>query len=267
MQFILPEVVRPYLPHIKAAAIAVIILVVGRVVSEWTGRLTRAAFKVRKLDEALGRFLANVLRYAVLAAAIIAALGEVGVQTMSLLAIFASAGLAMGLALKDSLGSLASGVMILFFRPFTLGHRVTIANQTGVVEDIGLFATTLLTLNNETIIVPNNAVAAASIVNHSAQGKLRGQVLVNVTNEADVATVIRVLTAAASRADLVREEPAPAVALTNLVARGFEFTVHAWSDPPALLDMLHNVRCAVVEDLRAAGIPGPPNEVTLIKKA
>jgi small conductance mechanosensitive channel len=266
MESLIPEVVKPYFPMIKGAVIALLILLAGRVVSDWTGRLTRRGFAARRLDEALGRFVANVLRYAVLAAAIIAALGAVGIPTTSMLAIFASAGLAVGLALKDSLGSFASGVMVLLFRPFTLGDRVTLAGQAGVVEDIGLFATTLLTPNNETIIVPNRSVTGASIVNHSAQGKLRGQVVVSVADDSDIAAVMRVLQGAAARAQLVIDDPAPAVALTGLPARGYEFTVHAWSSPASHVDMIHHVRRAVVEDLRAAGISGPPNELTVVKK-
>src|SRR6185369_15471237 len=114
-----------------------------------------------------------------LAAAVLSSLDAVGVHTTSLVAIFASAGLAVGLALQGSLASFSSGVMILFFRPFTLGDKVTIAGHTGIVEDIGLFATTLLTPDNETIIVPNKAVTDGSIVNFNTQGTLRGHVIVN----------------------------------------------------------------------------------------
>jgi small conductance mechanosensitive channel len=266
METIVPEFIRPYFPYIKGAVIAIALLVLGRLVSGWVAGLTRRAFTARRLDEALGRFVANLLKYTVLAAAIIAALAELGVQTTSLLAIFASAGLALGLALKDSLGSFASGVMILFFRPITLKDKVTLAGFTGVVDDIGLFATTLVTDNNQTIIVPNRSVTGGSIVNHSTAGKLRTQVVVNVTNEADVGRVMSVLEGAAKGAGLVLPDPAPAVALTGLPPRGFEFTVHAWSEVETQNDMVHNVRRAAVEALAAAGIGGPPNEITVFQK-
>ena len=135
--------------------------------SKWAHRLARKAVGTRKLDEALGRFVAAIVQYTVLAATIITALGAVGIQTTSLVAVFASAGLAVGLALQGSLGNFASGVMLLFFRPFNLGDKIPGGGPHRRRRRIGLFATKLLTADNETIIVPNSAVTGGSIVNYT----------------------------------------------------------------------------------------------------
>lgn len=266
METIVPEPLRPYFPMMKGAAVALVILIVGWIASKWANRLTRAAFRVRKLDEALARFIASLVQYAVLAAAIVASLDAVGIHTTSLVAIFASAGIAVGLALQGSLSSFASGVMILFFRPFTLGDKVTIAGHTGVVEDIGLFATTLVTPDNETIIVPNKEATGGSIVNFTTRGTLRGHVVVNVGAGNDVGEVIAQLEKSAKRPKTVLKDPAPAVAFTSVTPRGLELTVHVWSKAADYLDMLHDVRRAITEDLAGSKIAGPTTEVIVHQK-
>ncbi len=256
----IPDAVTPYMPLLKGILLAIAILVVGWIASKWANRLTRRAFSHRKLDQALAGFVASMVQYTMLAVAVITALGAVGLQTTTLVAVFASAGLAIGLALQGSLGNFASGVMILLFRPFNVGDKVTAASHTGVVFDIGLFATTLVTADNETIIVANSAVTGASITNYTRLGTLRGHVHVVLAFGTDARRAVAVLEKAASRAGLVLPTPAVAVALTALGPRGLEFTVMPWAAAGDYLGMLDNVRHAVVEDLEAAGIKGaaPP---------
>ena len=112
----MPEEIS-WLGMAQSVMLAVVILVVGWMVSKWAHILILSVARGRQLDEALARFISSIAQYTILAAAIIASLGAVGVETTSLVAIFASAGLAVGLALQGSLANFASGVMILFFRP------------------------------------------------------------------------------------------------------------------------------------------------------
>ncbi len=254
----IPEAMKPYMPLATSILIAIAIFVVGWIVSKWAYRLTRRTFSHRKLDQALAGFVASMVQYALLAVAVITALGAVGLQTTSLVAVFASAGLAIGLALQGSLGNFASGVMILLFRPFNIGDKVTAAAHTGVVSDIGLFATTLVTGDNETIIIANGAVTGASIINFTKLGTLRGQVQVVLAFGTDARQAVALLEKAATRAKLVLATPAVAVALSGLGPRGLEFTVMPWANAGDYLDMLNNVRHAIVEDLNAAGMKGAP---------
>jgi small conductance mechanosensitive channel len=259
----IPEPLRPYFPLLKGIVIAILILVVGWVASKWTNRLVRRGLSHRTVDRALAGFIAAIAQYTVLAVAVITALGAVGLQTTTLVAVFASAGLAVGLALQGSLGNFASGVMILFFRPFTLGDKVTAGGHTGAVFDIGLFATTLVTGDNETIIVANSAVTGASITNFTRLGTLRGQIPVVVAYGTDPRQAVAIMEKAAARAELVLANPSVAVALTALGPRGLEFTVMPWANVGDYLGMLNNVRHALVEDLAAAGIEGAPPPIAI----
>lgn len=255
--------IGPYLPVIKGVIWAVAILLTGFWLSKMANRLIVKLFNKRKLDQALGKFVGNLARYTVIAATFIAALGEVGVETTSLVAIFASAGLAVGLALQGTLSNFSSGVLLLFFRPFDLGDRITAGGETGSVEDIGLFATTMVTLDNHTIIVPNSQILGGSIKNFTTRGHLRGAIDVGVAYGLDVEKVIPVLQKAAERAELTMDDPAPAVAFVGLGASSLDFRVFAWATPDDFIPMQHNVRMAIYQDLEAAGIEIPFSQIVV----
>jgi small conductance mechanosensitive channel len=261
----IPESVARYLPLAMNLLYAVVIFVIGHVASRWAQRFTVGTTAQRGLDPALGKFLGSLARYAVLAAAVIAALGKVGVQTTSLVAIFASAGLAIGLALQGSLANFAAGVMILIFRPFDLMDVITAAGTTARVIDIGIFATTLATPDHKTYIVPNAAIIGGTIINLSKEGRIRGSVDIGVAYGSNVDRVREVVLAAAAKSPHVMAEPAPAFAFVNLGASSIDFQVHCFTTPDTYLDMLHDVRKACYEDLGAAGIEIPYQTITLLK--
>jgi small conductance mechanosensitive channel len=263
MEAQLPLIIRPYFGLAKSLLIAVLILVVGWIVAKIVARIVVRAVERSKVDLALGRFLAAIARYAVLAAAVIASLGAVGVQTTSLVAVFASAGLAIGLALQGSLSHFASGTMLLFFRPIHLKDFVTIGGNTGTVDDIGLFATTLITPNNEKVIIPNAKITGDSIVNHTALGTRRGIVSAGVAYGSDIAKVQQVLLGAVSKVDVVLADPAPEVAFVDLGSSSLNFDVKTWCEAPNYLDMLHKVRKAAYDALNAAGIEIPFNQIVV----
>ncbi|MFT7521191.1 MAG: small conductance mechanosensitive channel [Kiritimatiellia bacterium] len=243
--------------------LAVLILVIGWIVAGWVRRLIGSASDRAKLDVALSRFLSQIGRYAVLVMTVIATLATVGIQTTSFVAVLASVGFAIGMALQGTLGHLASGVMLLVFRPFTLGNLVNAGGSFGVVQDIGLFATVLLTPNNETVIVPNGAVTGATITNYTTQGTLRAIVDVGVAYGADHKKVEQICLAAAASVDEVLSEPAPGFAFTEMAASSINFALMPWSTTADYLTMQHKVRCAVYDALNAEGIEIPFDQVVM----
>jgi small conductance mechanosensitive channel len=245
------------------ALVAIVILVIGWTVSKWASGLVHSWGRRVKADEALVRFLSSIGQYAVLAATIIAALARLGVETTSVVAIFASAGFAIGLALQGSLANFASGVLILFFRPFNLGDKVVVSGELGDVSDIGLFATMLVTADNKTIIVPNGAVTGGTIVNITSNGTLRGSIDFGVAYGTDLSKAMAVAVQAAGSVDLVLQEPGPACAFTEMGASSLNFQVHCWCKPADYLAMLHEVRLAVYNALDAEGIEIPFDQVVM----
>ncbi|MCO4763165.1 MAG: mechanosensitive ion channel [Myxococcales bacterium] len=261
----IPPIVAQYIPFALNVLYAILIFVIGSSIAKWAQRLVVNTVKARGLDQALGNFFGSITRYAVLAAAVIAALGKVGVQTTSLVAIFASAGLAVGLALQGSLANFASGVMILFFRPFDLMDVITAAGTTGRVTDIGLFATTLATPDHKIHILPNSAVTGGTIINLSKEGRIRGSVDIGVGYGTDLKKVTEICLAAAAKSPHVMSEPAPAFAFVNMGASSIDFQVHCFTTPDVFLDMLHDVRSHCYEDLLAANVDIPYQTITVLK--
>ena len=259
----IPESLQPFMPLLVSVAYAILIFVVGWIASRWLYALALRVLRKSEVDEALSRFLSSLVQYLVLAATLIVALEEISVETTSLVALLASAGLAISLALQGSLGNFAAGVMILFFRPFTLGERVTAGGHTGKVEDVGLFATTLLTPDNEKIIIPNGGITSGSIVNHTTRGTLRGNIEVGVAYGTDLSTAMEVMLSACKRTELVLDDPAPSVTFVGFGASSLDFVVRPWAKTSDFGGVLQGVRIALYEEFNRAGIDIPFDQIVV----
>ncbi len=146
---------------------AIAIFIIGRWSLKLAVSLMKRVMAASKVDQTLVSFIGNVLYGLGLVFIVIAALGQLGIQTTSLAAILGAMGLAIGLALQGSLGNLASGVMLIALRPFKLGDRVETCGKNGVVSDINIFTTTLKTDEGQRVIIPNGKITGDIIVNHS----------------------------------------------------------------------------------------------------
>lgn len=253
----LPSYLQQFEPYIVNFLVGLAIFIGGWIVSKWVAVITHQICLHGKLDEALARFLASLARYTLIAAALISSLATVGVQTTSLIAIFASAGLAVGLALQGNLANFASGVMILTFRPILLGERVSIAGSSGDVVDIGIFTTTLRTPSNEILIVPNSAITHSTITNYSRTGTLRSCLSFQVAPDSDPKKLMDLLVKAAKGCDLVLADPEPSAALGAIQQGALSFDLFFWSLTSNCLEAQQKVRLAVLTSLRAASVSGP----------
>lgn len=260
---LLPEAAQPYAGLIEGALLALAIFIIGWIVSKWANGLTKRLLKRGKVDEALSRFLGNIVQYAVLAAAVIAALEKVGVQTTSLVAIFASAGLAVGLALQGSLSNFASGVMILFFRPFSLDDVVTVAGVTAAVKDIGIFSTTVQTPDNDKIIIPNAKITGDVIKNHTVIGTRRAGIDIGVAYGSDIKEIEKLCMGVANANSLVLSDPGPGFAFTEMGASSINFKLFVFSKQEDWLAVQDQVRRGCYDALNEAGIDIPFDQVVV----
>jgi small conductance mechanosensitive channel len=203
----------------------------------------------------------------VLILAVLSALSTAGIQTTSFTVLFGAIALGTAAAWQGTLGHLASGVLLLIFRPFDLGHKIAVAGQTGVVSDIGLFATTMVTSDNEVIIVPNGAITSSAIVNYSARGTLRGRVNVEVKYGADVGKLIGILKSSTKSVEAVLGDPGSDVSFNSLGPRGLELHLYFWAKAEAYPDVVHEVRNAVYDALQKEGIDVPISNVVIASNA
>jgi small conductance mechanosensitive channel len=209
-------------------AIAIAIIFVGRIAVKWAVKLIGKMMARSGLDEILINFVSSIAKAVMLLLIFIAALNQVGVDTTSLIALIGAAGLAVGLALQNSLQNFAAGVMMIVFRPFKLGDFIEAGGVVGVVEQISIFSTIMKTGDNREIIVPNGQIYASAITNYSARETRRIDMVFGIGYDDDMLAAKKLMEAILESHDLVLETPAPAVAVAELADSSVNFNVRPW---------------------------------------
>lgn len=207
---------------------ALVIFVVGRIVARALTRLFRQAVQRVGLDETLSRFFGNLIYMALLVFVLLTAISTLGVPTTQFLAIVGAAGLAVGLALKDSLSNFSSGVMLVFFRPFKVGDFIDAAGVSGVVDTIGIFNVTLRTPDNREITVPNSLIYGGTITNYNAESTRRIDLTIAIGYDADIAQAKSVIEAVVAADARVARQPPPEVAVQDLLHAAVTLAVRVW---------------------------------------
>jgi len=208
---------------------ALLIYIAGKWIARLLHRWLDKLMKARGVDATLVTFLGNLVHAVLLVAVILAALDTLGLPVTSLLAVVGAAGLAVGLAMKDSLGNFAAGVMLVLFRPFREGDVIEAAGVTGKVEEIRIFSTVLVTADNKQIIVPNGQVAAGTITNYTAKDIRRVDLVFSVSYDDDLKVVRDALTRVCTSHPRVLAEPALNIFVLNLAESSVEFAVRPWA--------------------------------------
>jgi small conductance mechanosensitive channel len=245
--------------------LALLIYIVGKWVVKRITNLTRKLMQARDVDPTLVNFLGNIVSAVLLIAVILAALDTLGLPVTSLLAVVGAAGLAIGLALKDSLGNFAAGVMLVMFRPFSKGDFVEVAGVAGKVDEVRIFSTILTTGDNKLVIIPNGQVAADTITNYTAKDKRRIDMVFGVGYDDDLKVARDVLTRVCSNHPKVLEEPALNIFVLNLGDSSVDFAVRPWSKTEDYWTVWGDVMEQAKVELEAAGcnIPYPQTDVHL----
>ena len=223
-----PEVVGPLAMTWAGNILAALaIFVIGRwIAARIAGAVEVATEKAHK-DHTLARFLRNIIYLGLLIMVVLTAVGRLGVPTTNFLAILGAAGLAIGLALKDSLGNFSSGVMLVFFRPFKSGDYVEAAGVAGIIDEISMFSTSFRTLDNRVVIVPNGMIYAGTITNFSALPARRIDLEIGASGE-EIQRAREVLLSVLKADSRVLESPAPEVLLLDLAGPNVHFAVRPW---------------------------------------
>lgn len=245
--------------------LAIVLIIAVFIAAGWARKLVRKAVTKAEVEETLGRFLSNLARYLVLIAGAVAILGTLGIETASFAAVLAAVGFAIGMAMSGTLGNVASGVMLLLFRPFKVGDTVNAAGVTGKVFEIGLFYTSFDTFDNKRIIVPNTAIFDDNIENVTFHDKRRVDVAVGTAYDADIDQAREVLSKVAHAIPQGLEDPAPAIVLKELGGSSIDWSVRVWAKTSDFWD----VKDQLTRDIKYAldeadiGIPFPQMDIHL----
>ncbi|MGB5918261.1 mechanosensitive ion channel family protein [Arcobacter sp.] len=250
-------------------AIAILIFVVGKwLAKKITDIVAKILRRNPKLDETLVNFFDDIIYYVLLVVVVLTALEQVGVESTSFLAIIGAAGLAVGLALKDSLSNFASGVMIIFFKPFRIGDYVTAGGVSGTITEVHLFNTEFTTPDNQRVLVPNGAITAGSITNVNAHPKRRVDLVIGVGYGDNLKIVKDIITKIVQSNEKVLKEEAITVAVSELGDSSVNFVVRAWVNTPDFWA----VKWALIEEIKntfdkeGISIPFPQRDVHIINE-
>jgi len=245
---------------------SIIIFVVGRALATVLTRWFRKAVARAEIEETLIRFLSSLLYIVLMVFVVLTALSALGVNTTNFLAVLGAAGLAVGLALKDSLSNFSAGVMLVFFRPFKAGDYIEAAGLAGTVESIKIFNTVLKTPDNRVITVPNSLIYAGTITNYSAEEHRRVDLVIGIGYDDDIGRAKALIQGVLSQEDRVLDEPPPALLLLELGESSVDIAVRPWvrsSDYWAVRsDLLEHIK-RVLENA-GMSIPYPQRDLHLV---
>ena len=242
---------------------AAVILLLGMWLARRLSRTLDRTFERTHMEATLRGFLRNIAYAAMLVIVIVAALQSLGVPTTSVMAVLGAAGLAIGLALKDSLSNIASGVMLIVQRPFHVGDFVQAAGLEGTVDQIRVFQTRMRTADNRTVIVPNSLITTAPIINFTANPQRRVDITVGVGYEDDLKVAREVLLGVATANTLVLAAPAPEALVTTLAESSVNLELRAWVNTPDFPRVRSELTTAIRDGLIARGlnIPYPQRDL------
>ncbi|HDT6543208.1 TPA: small-conductance mechanosensitive channel MscS [Kluyvera ascorbata] len=242
---------------------AIILLFVGKAISRLLSRGLEKLLLKRKVDITIVQFFTALVRYITLAFFVVAALGRVGIETSSIIAVIGAAGLAVGLALQGSLSNFAAGVLLVSLRPFRAGEVVQIGAMTGTVEKVHIFSTTLLTGDSKEVVIPNGKIIADNIINYSRHPFRRIDLVIGVGYQSRIADVKRVINQLIEKDSRIDRQRGVTVRLGELGASSLNFYVRVWVRNAeywnTYYDLLENIKEAL--DANHIDLPYPQMDI------
>jgi small conductance mechanosensitive channel len=242
---------------------AIAIFIIGRWVAKGFRSVTQRLMEKRNVDPTITGFVGNLTYMALLVFVIIAALGQLGIQTTSFIAILGAAGLAIGLALQGSLSNFAAGFLMLIFKPFKVGDYVEAAGVAGTVEAIQIFTTTLKTPDNKTVIIPNSGVTSGNIINWTVKGTRRVDLVFGISYDDDIDKAKQIMADVLAKDDKILKDPPLQIAVSELADSSVNFVVRPWVNIEDYWGVYFNAIENIKKAFDAAGIsiPYPQRDV------
>jgi small conductance mechanosensitive channel len=243
--------------------LAVVVLVVGLIIIKLINKFVKKMLEKSRIDRTVKSVIRNTTKILLYLILIIGIIEILGVPMSSVVAVIASCGLAVGLALQGALGNFAGGLMILIFKPFKVGDFIESTGAIGTVRDISIFYTTVMTIDNKQIFVPNGDLMNSNVTNYSVADKRRVDQDYKITNDIDAELVKSVLLDAATNTKGVLPDPAPFARMTAVDDDTYIFTVRAWCDTPSYWDVYFDLIENCSKALSDNGIDDPEERIAV----
>jgi small conductance mechanosensitive channel len=247
---------------------AILIFIIGKWLCRRITNLLTKIMEKNNIDVTLVKFLSSIVYYTLFIVVMIAVAGQLGINTTSFLTIIGAAGLAIGLALKDSLSNFASGVMLIMFRPIKIGDFVDVGGVTGTVQSIDIINTTIHSPDNQKHIVPNASITSGVITNVTANDNRRVDLVIGIGYDDDIARAKGILEAIIKKEERVLENPATNIAVSELGDSSVNFVVRPWVKTSDYWDVYFDLteEIKITFDKEGISIPYPQQDVHLFSE-
>ncbi|MCF7859363.1 MAG: mechanosensitive ion channel [Candidatus Cloacimonetes bacterium] len=247
---------------------AIAILFIGQFIVKLTKKFLVKVLKKKEVDTSIVSFISSLTYNILLVFVILAAMAQLGIQTTSFIAVIGAAGLAIGLSLQGSLSNFAAGFLILILRPFKSGDAVEAGGVLGIINRINMFNSEFKTFDNKRVFVPNSQIMNGTITNYTAEDKRRVDLVVSTSYSTDIQKVKDIVLEIISKHELILDEPAPFIRLSEMADSSLNFKVRVWSNTvdywTVYFDIMEQVK--VEFDKNGVSIPFPQMDVHLKKK-
>lgn len=255
------------LEYAPKLALAILTLIIGLWIISGIRKLIQMSMTKSKVDPTLIPFLTSLVSWMLKVLLFISVASMIGIATTSFIAVLGAAGLAIGLALQGSLANFAGGVLVMIFKPYKVGDLIESQGHLGVVKEVQIFNTILLSPQSKRVIIPNGAVSNGSIVNYTVEGKIRVDLTIGVSYGADIDQTKAVLMDVLVNNDKVMQDPAPFVGVSEMADSSVNFAVRPHCAPEHYWDVYFSVNEAMKKalDKNAIAIPFPQRDVHLIQ--
>lgn len=208
---------------------ALLILFIGIYSIRFINNLVKRIMVKRELDPTLSKFLADILIWVLRVLLFVTFISKLGIETSSFVAILGAAGLAIGMSLQGSLSNFAGGMLIILFKPFRVGDTIEAQGVTGTVKEIQVFVTKLLTVNNQTIFVPNGVLSNGVITNYSVEGNRRADLVFTISYDTNIKNAKEIVMNVLETHPKVLKTPAPSVMVKDLTDNSIHLAVRPWT--------------------------------------
>ena len=249
-----------YSPKVIAALLT---LIIGLFIIKMFRKLMTTLMTKREMEPTLLKFLTDLFTWVMRILLFVSVVTKLGVETSSFVAIIGAASLAVGLSLQGSLSNFAGGMLIILFKPFKVGHTIEAQGVNGIVMEIQIFVTRILTGNGQTVFVPNGALSNGVITNFTYQGNRRAELTISISYSSDVTIAMKIIQYTMEENPLILKEPAPAVAIKELGANVI-LVIRPWAKNADFGNMTSEILRQCKEALQNGGIE-IPNGVSEIK--
>lgn len=243
--------------------LALVALLIGWWIVSRISRMANAALIGNMPDETLAKFLSSAIEVCLKVLLVISVASMIGIETTSFIAVLGAAGLAVGLALQGSLSNFAGGVMILIFRPIHVGEYVSAQGHEGIVQDMGIFVTTLLTFDERTIILPNGPLANGTIINYTRSETRAVEIAIGISYSDDIKKAKEAMEAVIAKDPRVLKDKPNVVAVSDLGSSSVDFLVRVFVKTDDYWAFFFDARPMLKEAVESAGatIPFPQQDV------